>query len=237
MEFLFAYLAGVLTLINPCVLPVLPIVLATALQASPRGPLALAAGMCLTFVIVGVGVTAFGRSVGLHEGNVGRFGAWLMIGFGLILLLPAARSRFAAATAGLSAQADAGLDNVDRGRLSGQFLGGMLLGIVWSPCVGPTLGGAIALASQGENLGRVTAIMVAFGLGVASIVLALGYGARSVLTRHRDLMRKIASVSQPVMGVMFLLVGFALLMRWHHVAEAWLLDRMPDWLLNLSVMF
>ena len=60
MEIVFAYLAGLLTLINPCVLPVLPIVLATALQASKWGPLAVAAGMSLMFIALGIGISAFG---------------------------------------------------------------------------------------------------------------------------------------------------------------------------------
>ena len=65
MEYVFAYLAGLLTLINPCVIPVLPIVLASAVQADRRGPLALAAGMSVSFVGLGVGITAFGHLIGL----------------------------------------------------------------------------------------------------------------------------------------------------------------------------
>ena len=149
MELVFAYLAGLLTLINPCVLPVLPIVLATALQASRHGPLVLAAGMSLSFVTLGMAVTSFGYAVGLNEQDIARGGAVLMVGFGLILLVPRFSAAFSTATAGVAASADAGLDNVDRNTLRGQFLGGMLLGAVWSPCVGPTLGGAISLASSG----------------------------------------------------------------------------------------
>lgn len=85
---LFAYGAGLLTLINPCVLPVLPIVLATALQAGRHGPALVAAGMSLSFVALGLAVTAFGRAVGLTPETVADAGAVLMIGFGL-----AARAR------------------------------------------------------------------------------------------------------------------------------------------------
>ena len=149
MELVFAYLAGLLTLINPCVLPVLPIVLATALQASRHGPLAIAAGLSLSFVVLGMLVTTFGHSIGLDADTLAQAGAVLMIGFGLILLIPRFSAAFSTATAGVAAKADTQLDNVDRSTLRGQFIGGLLLGAVWSPCVGPTLGGAIALASQG----------------------------------------------------------------------------------------
>jgi len=235
MELVFAYAAGLLTLINPCVLPVLPIVLATALQASRHGPLAIAAGMSLSFVTLGMLVTAFGHAIGLTVDSLAQAGAVLMIAFGLILLVPRFSSAFSLATAGVAAKADHRLDTVDRSTLRGQFIGGLLLGAVWSPCVGPTLGGAISLASQGESLGFATAIMVFFALGVSTIILALGYGARGALQRNQALMRKIANAAQPLMGAVFLVVGLALLFRLHHIAEAWLLDHLPPWLIDFSV--
>lgn len=235
MEIALAYLAGLLTLINPCVLPVLPIVLAGSLQANRLGPVALAAGMMLSFVVLGVTVSAFGYAIGLREDTVAQAGAWLMIGFGLILLVPRFSTVFATAAAGVSAGADSQMDTVDQGGLGGQFAGGMLLGAVWSPCVGPTLGGAIALASQGQSLGHVTAIMTGFALGVGTLIVGIGYGARSFLTRNRDVMRRIANMSRPIMGAVFLLVGVAILFRLHYMAEAWLLSIMPEWLLLFSV--
>ena len=189
MELILAYLAGLLTLINPCVLPVLPIVLGTALQASPRGPLALAGGMALSFVVLGVVVTGFGFALGIDERLVSQVGATLMILFGLVLLLPRASAVFSMATAGVASGADARIGRIDATGAQGQFLGGLLLGAVWSPCVGPTLGGAIALAASGESIARAAAIMTAFSGGVATLVIGLGYGARGLLTRHRAAMQ------------------------------------------------
>ncbi|WP_371170271.1 cytochrome c biogenesis CcdA family protein [Aliiroseovarius sp. 2305UL8-7] len=235
MELVFGYLAGLLTLINPCVLPVLPIVLATALQASRYGPLAVAAGMSVSFVTLGLLVTVLGYTVGLTEDMVARAGAVLMIGFGLILMTPVLSERFATATAGMSASADTTLDDVNRDGLSGQFLGGMLLGAVWSPCIGPTLGGAISLASQGKSLPWAAAIMIAFALGVSTIIIALGYGARAAIMRRQALMRRIAQKSRPIMGAIFVAVGAAILFRFHHVLEAWAVQTLPTWLTDLSV--
>ena len=237
MEFVFAYLAGLLTLINPCVIPVLPIVLASAVQADRRGPLALAAGMSVSFVILGVSVTAFGHVIGLTVDTLAQIGAWMMIAFGLLLLVPQGAALMTAATSGLSARADAGIDDLDQHSLRGQFAGGALLGAVWSPCIGPTLGGAIALASQGQNLGHVTLIMTAFALGVSSIILGLAYGARGAMGRNTARLRQIAQASRPILGAAFLLVGLGLLLQWNHAAEIWLLDRMPAWLIDLSVRF
>lgn len=235
MEILFAYAAGLLTLINPCVLPVLPIVLATALNASRFGPLAVAAGMSLSFVLLGMLVTVAGHTLGIDEVMIANAGAVLMIGFGLILLVPRFSQGFATATAGFSARADAGLEDVDRSGLWGQLLGGMLLGAVWSPCIGPTLGGAISLASQGESLLWASAVMVGFAMGVSTIILALGYGARSVILRRQAAMRVIAQKSRPIMGAIFLTVGVAILFRVHHMIEAWAVQTLPAWLIDLSV--
>ncbi|SMX46710.1 cytochrome c biogenesis CcdA family protein [Actibacterium lipolyticum] len=235
MEFLLGYGAGLLTLINPCVLPILPIVLATALQASRYGPMAVAAGMSLSFVVLGMGVTVLGRSLGITEETIADAGAVLMIGFGLVLLVPRFSEGFATATAGFSARADTGMDGLDRSGLNGQFLGGMLLGAVWSPCIGPTLGGAISLASQGESLFRAGGIMVAFALGVSSVILALGYGARSVIQKRQAWMRGIAARAKPVMGIVFVAVGAGILFRVHHMLEFWAVQNLPPWLIDLSV--
>ncbi|WP_372604688.1 cytochrome c biogenesis CcdA family protein, partial [Actibacterium sp.] len=95
MELVLGYAAGLLTLINPCVLPVLPIVLATALQAHRLGPIAVAAGMSLSFVTLGMVITVAGRSLGITETTIANAGAVLMIGFGLILLVPRFSANFA----------------------------------------------------------------------------------------------------------------------------------------------
>ncbi len=235
MEFILGYGAGLLTLINPCVLPVLPIVLASAVQSHKHGPLALAAGMSLTFVLLGVGIATLGSQIGLDADRVSQIGALMMLAFGMILLVPKLNAEFSLATAGVAARADSGVDQIDRSGLRGQFLGGTLLGAVWSPCVGPTLGGAIALAYQGENLLRATGIMIAFALGISTIILALGYGAREVIMSRQAAMRALAQKSKPVMGIIFIAVGLMILTNFHHVIEAWLLEIMPVWLQDLSV--
>jgi len=237
MELLFAYLAGLLTLINPCVLPVLPIVLVSALNASRMGPVALAAGMSVSFVTFGVLVTAFGSAIGLTQDLLAQIGAVMMIGFGAVLLVPAFARRFELAAAGMAGRADTQMNTLDNNGLQGQFLGGLLLGAVWSPCIGPTLGGAIALASQGQNLGYVTLIMSAFALGVSTLILALGLGAREAIRSRAQSLRGLAERSKPILGATFLAVGLMLLFRVHHMIEAWALDVMPIWLQDLSVTF
>ncbi|MEM7188317.1 MAG: cytochrome c biogenesis CcdA family protein [Pseudomonadota bacterium] len=235
VDVIFAYLAGLLTLINPCVLPVLPIILVGALNASRMGPVALAAGMSVSFVTFGILVTAFGASIGLSQDLLAEIGAFVMVAFGIVLIVPMFAQRFETATAGIATRADNRMNNVNGSDLRGQFLGGLLLGAVWSPCIGPTLGGAIALASQGQNLGYAALIMAFFALGVSTLIIGLGLGAREAIRARAQSLRGLAERSKPILGATFIAVGLMLIFKVHHVIEAWALQVMPYWLQDLSV--
>ena len=235
LELIFAYGAGLLTLINPCVLPVLPIVLVSALNADRRGPIALAAGMSLSFVVFGMLVTSVGHAIGLNEKLLAQIGAAMMIAFGLILIIPAFAAKFETAVAGLSTKADSQMTASGDGGLKGQFVGSVLLGAVWSPCIGPTLGGGIALASQGESMGKALAIMIFFALGVSTLILVIGLSTREAIRKRANSLRAIAERSKPIMGGVFIAVGVMIMLGVHHMIEAWAVRNLPYWLQDLSV--
>ena len=88
MELVFAYGAGLLTLINPCVLPILPIILASSLQTSRHGPLMVALGMSISFVSLGLLVSVVGRTPGIGEDAISQAGAVIMVLFGIVLVVP-----------------------------------------------------------------------------------------------------------------------------------------------------
>jgi len=237
MELLLGYLAGLLTLINPCVLPVLPIVLASAMQAGRHGPLAIAAGMCISFVSLGMLIATFGYSIGLTDQLMSQIGAVMMMIFGLFLLVPQLNLAFASATAPLSQSAEGSLNQMPITSLKSHFLGGLLLGAIWSPCVGPTLGGAISMASQGKDLGRAFMIMLSFGLGISTVIIALGFGTQEAIRRRQKSLGGLAQKAKPIMGITFLLVGLIIFFKFHHVIESWLVSVLPDWFQDLSTNF
>jgi cytochrome c-type biogenesis protein len=237
MDIIFGFLAGALTLLNPCVLPVLPVVLASAVSGDRRGPLWLVGGMALSFVALGLSVARLGPALGIRPETIETGAALAMVAFGLVLLVPAAGARFAGATAGLAARADAGIGRLDQAGPGRMLAGGALLGAVWSPCIGPTLGGAIALAARGEGLGQAAAVMVAFALGVSAVMLALAYGARAAILRRQAALRRVAEWSKPVMGGVLVLVGAAILAGVPKVIDGWVLDTLPDWFNDLSIIF
>lgn len=237
MILFWAWLAGVLTLINPCVLPLLPVVLASAFQGGRFGPLALAAGLTLSFTLIGTGVAAFGRLIGIDDQGVSRIAAVMMIVFGTVLLIPRAQAALATIASPLANSANQRLDRMRQAGWSGQFLVGALLGAVWSPCVGPTLGGAIGLAASGTNLMQAAATMLFFSLGVSMVLLALAYGSRSALAARRERLAAWMPWAKPVMGAVLIAVGLAIVFHLERRIEGWLLGLMPTWLADLSVRF
>ena len=235
MTYLWAYVAGLLTLVNPCVLPLLPIVIAAAFQDSRLGPIALAAGLTVSFAALGVSVTAFGHLVSVDADAVNRAAAIAMTVFGVVLLVPRAQTLLATLAAPLASRANAKFDHRHRAGIAGQFGVGVLLGAVWSPCIGPTLGGAIGLAASGEGLGQATIAMFTFGAGVSTVLMALAYGSRQAVSARREKIAAWMPWAKPLMGAALLVVGVAILFHVDRMIEGWLLDRMPVWLQDLSV--
>ena len=236
MTYLWAYVAGILTLVNPCVLPLLPVVIAAAFQGSRSGPLMLAAGLTLSFTVIGVGVTAFGHLAGVDGETINRASAAVMAAFGAILLAPPrAQAVLAGVVSPVAGRANAGIDRVQGAGAAGQLAVGALLGAVWSPCIGPTLGGAIALAASGGSLGQAGFTMLAFGVGVSTVLTGLAYGSREILNARRERLAAWTPWAKPIMGAALLLVGAAIFFHLDRMVESWLLDVMPAWLVDLSV--
>lgn len=234
-ELAFAYIAGLLTLINPCVLPLLPVVLAGSIGRHPFGPVAMAGGLAVSFTVFGFAAYAFAQGFGLQQEDIAAAGALVMIAFGAVLLVPRAQEAFARATAGLAGSGNRAIDTVEGSGLAGQAASGALLGLVWSPCIGPTLGGAIALASQGESLGWAFAIMTLFSAGAATIVLGLAYGSRELIAQRRDWLLALSKYAKPVMGVALIAVGLGIWFHVDRVLEFWALETLPAWFTDLSV--
>src|SRR5713101_8216494 len=152
---IFALLAGVLSALSPCVLPILPIVLGSAVAQHRFGPAALAGGVALSFTVLGLFIATIGFSLDLDSGPFRIIGAVILLGFGVVLLFPSLQDRFALAANRVSSVIAPVSTGVSGNSLGGQFLLGVTLGLVWSPCVGPTLGAASLLAARGHALPQV----------------------------------------------------------------------------------
>ncbi len=234
---LLALLAGVLSVLSPCVLPLLPLVLGAAASEGRLGPAFLAAGMTLSFVTIGMFVALVGFSIGLDQGFFRALAALMLIAVGAILVLPALQGKLAVAAGPVSGWVDDRFGRFNGGGYGGQFATGLLLGAVWSPCVGPTLGAASLLAAQGTDLLQVTATMTFFGIGAALPLLLLGTLSREMLLRWRGRMLATGQSLKTVLGLLLVTAGILILSGFDKVFEATLVELSPQWLTALTTRF
>ena len=234
---LLAFVAGLVTILNPCVLPLVPILVASALGKSKAGPLALSAGLVTSFTLFGFSVIAFGYSIGLNEQLVRMAAGGLLALAGLVLLIPRVQAAISAAAAPLSNFGHQHLQRISGDGAAGQFAVGLLLGVIWAPCVGPTLGVAIAAASQGENLLSSMLIFLIFGLGVAASILAFAYGSRRALKDRSRTMQSLARYAKPIFGLALLMVGLMVVSGFDKVVETAVLDALPSELVEFTTRF
>lgn len=232
-----AFLAGLLSILSPCVLPLVPLVLGAAVGAHRYGPVALAGGVTLSFVAIGLFVATVGFGIGLDGGVFRQAAAVMMILIGAVLAMPALQMRLAAAGGPVSNWADQRIGALQARGLGGQFVVGLLLGAVWSPCVGPTLGAASLLAAQGRSLGQVALTMAVFGVGAAIPLLALGLVSRQALGRWRDRLTSGGSLAKTALGLLLVLVGVMIVTGLDKRLEILLVDLSPDWLTALTTRF
>jgi cytochrome c-type biogenesis protein len=190
----------VFSTLSACVLPLLPLVFGTAVAAHRYGIGALGAWLVLSFVAVGPFVATIGFSIGL-DGAIFRGVAAMALGaVGLVLLSPTLQDRLSLVTRCAGSGANTLAAALPGNGLGGPFLLGLVLGAVWSPCVGPTLGAATLLAAQGKDLAAVAFTMAAFGFGAALPLVLVGALSREAMRRWRGRLIQGASGGKKVLG-------------------------------------
>lgn len=228
------FAAGALSTLSPCALPLLPVLAASALSAHRFGNLALAGGLGISFASVGLFVATVGASAGLSGDAFRMAAAALMVVFGLFMVFGALQKRFTQSFSAVGNLAQRLLDGVRGNSLTGQFTIGLLLGIVWSPCVGPTLGAASTLAAQGRDLGQIASLMIVFGAGAALPLLALGAMSRASIAKIRGGLSRFGRYGRSGLGVLFMAVGVLVLSGADKIVQGAILSASPDWLVHLT---
>ena len=232
-----SFIAGVLSILSPCVLPLVPIIVGTALNTHRFGPYALALGLAISFTVIGVFLATLGDALGIDQELFREVAAWLLMLFGVVLLSGRLQAGFANITSGLGGSGQQLLDKVSTDSLLGQFGLGLVLGIIWSPCVGPILGATVTLASQGQQLGQVVIVMAIFGLGAGLPLILLGMLSRQVMMNIRGKLFAAGKLGKQVLGGVMLLIGIMILTGLDKQLESFLVAISPDWLITLSTRF
>ncbi len=237
MMIVFAFLAGILSILSPCVLPLIPIVLGTAVSEHRFGPVALSVGVAISYTAIGLFVATIGFTAGIDNDVFQKAAAILLVLLGIVLLVPALQMRFATAAGPVGVFAQERFGGFSSKGLIGQFGVGLLLGAIWSPCTGPTMGVAATMAASSQHLWLVAVTMLAFGIGAGVPMMALGFLSRETMMRMKGGLLGVGKGLKQVMGVLLLVLGALMLFGLDKVVETKLVNLSPDWLTSLSTRF
>jgi cytochrome c biogenesis protein CcdA/thiol-disulfide isomerase/thioredoxin len=198
---LFALIAGAGTAITPCVLPVVPALLSASAIGGRRRPVGIVLGLAVTFTIAIVALAQLVKGVGLASGAARTLAIVVLIGFGIVLLVPELAERVEAP---LSRLGRFGPRSRGSGFWSGVGVGGAL-GFVCAPCAGPILAAVTSVSASGGASVRVVAVALAYAAGLSAVMLLYGLGGRAVLDRVRR--RARGHVVERSLGVVLLLTA------------------------------
>ena len=233
----FSFLAGLLSILSPCVLPLLPILLSGALQQHRLAPVALTLGLVTSFTLLGLVVATLGFASGIESATIRGVAAGVRLSLGLVMLSTTLQMHFTQMGASVSTRFNSFASRISGNGLAGQFLLGTILGAAWSPCAGPTLGAAIGMAAQSGTMLEASGIMASFSVGAAIPMLVIAYGSRQAMTSRRNQMARLASWAKPVMGGALLTMGLLIVTGFDKSVETQLTNTMPSWLVDLTTSF
>ena len=215
-----AFLAGMLTVLSPCVLPILPILVGRSLQSHRYGAVALVMGLVGGFAVAG-SLLAFtsqwvvGFASGLRTGAIA-----LLLLMGLLALSPTVSYRL------FQKLRLTGLKEPERKGLWGEFWLGTQLWLLWTPCAGPVLGSIVVLAAVQQQVSQVFGLLLAYGLGASLPLLAIAYSGRYV-GRSILKLRPYSAALQRIGGGLVAATAIAILLGWDVQVQLWLAPLFP----------
>jgi len=227
-----ALLAGILSILSPCVWPLVPVMMSSAATSGRSGPWFLALGLSVSFAVAGTIITLLLINSGLNPDAFRFVAAVMLLIVGVPLVYQPAGDfltlQLSRMTSHLNLQSGSG-----GGSAVGQFGVGALVGLVWLPCVGPTLGAAIALASLGQDMVMAFVVMFTFGVGTASVLVIAGMVSGTVLNKLRPGVLSNGARAKKLLGWLLILLGAMVLAGVDKVLETWALGVLPDWATQL----
>jgi cytochrome c biogenesis protein CcdA/thiol-disulfide isomerase/thioredoxin len=240
----FAFLSGVITILSPCILPVLPIVLSGGVGGGKARPFGVLAGFVVSFTVFTLTLSAIVRAIGIPVDALRIAAVVLIVLFGVVMLVPWLRDRFEILTSKIASRrstggkaatgAAAGVKTGEAGFWSGLVVG-LSLGLIWTPCVGPIMASVISLALTQQVDGGSVSITLAYTLGTSIPMLGVMLGGRALLKKVPALTRNASRV-QKVFGVLMILVGVAIGLGWDRQFQATILRAFPRYGTGLTAI-
>jgi cytochrome c-type biogenesis protein len=226
MTIVFAFIAGLVTVLSPCVLPLLPVILANSAIGGRMRPLGIIIGFAVFFSGITLILSLLVRNIGLSPEIHRTAAAIIFIVMGMVLAVPYFKSTFERFTSPV--MGSVGFSGDKGSGFGGGLLAGAGLGLAWTPCVGPIMASVITLALNQETTLHSAATALAFSLGTAiPMGLAVLFGNR-LYSRIGFLKRNSARIQQ-AMGVLILAVGLAIWFGIDRTIQIALFSQFPEW--------
>jgi cytochrome c biogenesis protein CcdA/thiol-disulfide isomerase/thioredoxin len=217
IQVLFAFLAGILTIAAPCILPLLPILLGASVgQSSKLRPLFIVFGFVISFAAASLVLSTLVIHLGLSQNVIRNAAIILLAVFAFFMIWP---KPFELLTAKLSGVINKASEvGESRKGYKGAFILGMVLGIVWTPCAGPVLGTILTLVATQGTTAKATLLVIVYALGAGVPMLIIAYGSQWLTTKVRSFAKYSVRLQQ-AFGVLILLLAIAMYFQYDTVIE------------------
>lgn len=218
----FAFIGGIVTILSPCVLPILPIVLSGSISGGKNRPFGVILGFILSFTFFTLTLTAIVRALHIPAENLRLFSVVVILFFGLSLILPQFQKIMEKAFTSLARFSPHPKQN----GLWGGILIGLSIGLIWTPCVGPILASVISLALTGTVTGSAFLITLAYASGTAIPMLAITWGGRNLLNKNPWLTANSGKI-QKAFGVVMIITAVGIYFNIDRKFQTFILDAFP----------
>jgi cytochrome c-type biogenesis protein len=228
--FITAFLGGIAVILSPCVIPILPILLAGGTGGKLK-PLGIVSGFIIVFTVIFVSLSALTNIIPVAPRIITVVGSVLLIAFGLVLAIPKFHMLWEVGISRLMMKFNTTSSNSSVKENSNGFVSGLgvgsSLGLVWSPCVGPVMAGVLTLSFSGGS--NTASVLSAFfwSLGAGLPMLGVVYGGRAFSEKLKKF-QKNSSVILQVFGVILILSGIMILSGFDKTITAWFLEILPE---------
>lgn len=230
---IFAFIAGLVTILSPCILPILPIILSSSVGGTYSGkarPLGIATGFIFSFTFFTLFLSSLVKALGIPADALRVLSVIIIGAFGLSLLLP----NFQALIEKLFSKLSSGIkiDTTKKG-FGGGFIIGLSIGLIWTPCVGPILASVIALALTGTVTLQAVLITFAYSIGTAVPLFLIILGGQNVIKKIPALTANLANI-QKAFGVLMIVTAVGIYFNFDRKVQTAILTAFPNYGLGLT---
>jgi cytochrome c biogenesis protein CcdA len=225
LSIFIVFLAGVVTIMKPCCLPLVPVIFSGSGGHRLR-PLAIVSGLTVSFTTMGVLVSAFGATFGVYTDYLRNIAILFIISMGLVLFDEDVNMEFMKISGSIT-QRLRGIGFLNKfsskmpeGSLMGGFFLGMSLGVLWIPCVGPILGAVLALVASVGNMTYGASMLFVYSVGMSLPMLSIAYYGKKITNRYKwfsrngELLKKLSGLVLILIGIMLLFGVDKLIIKW-----------------------